>query len=193
MLEGLLVDLVPYNKAFADLEPAWRNSEVWFWASVGDRPVISKAQSKRQQEERAEWREQHGWHGAAFGIQTKDGKPLGDIALNWVVPHHRLAMMGAAIGDPAYWGGGYGTDALLLIVDYAFDWLDMHKLWLSTMSLNARVQRQMAKVGFKFEGRQREAFVADGQRVDNLIYGLLRDEWPGRAALVEKLGLRAKA
>jgi len=60
------------------------------------------------------------------------------------------------------------------------------------MSPNERVQRQMVKVGFKLEARQRETFVADGQRVDNLIYGLLREEWPGRAAMIEKLGLRAK-
>ena len=192
MLEGLLVDLVPYGKAYAEQEPVWRNSEAWFWASVGDRPLVSKAAVKRHQEEREERRERHGWQGVMFGIQSKDGKPLGDMGMNWVVPWHRLAMLGAAIGDEDYWGGGYGTDALLLLVDYAFDWLDMRKLWLATMSPNERVQRQMVKVGFKLEARQRETFVADGQRVDNLIYGLLREEWPGRAAMIEKLGLRAK-
>jgi RimJ/RimL family protein N-acetyltransferase len=127
-----------------------------------------------------------------FGIQTKDGKPIGDMGMNWVVPHHRLAMLGASIGEPAYWGGGYGTDALLLIVDYAFDWLDMHKVWLMTMALNARVVRQMEKVGFTLECRQREGTWVDGKPVDGLTYGILREEWPGREAVIERLGLKAR-
>ena len=190
MLEGLLVDLVPHSQTFDELRHKWDNSEAAFWGTAGDRPIYSRDAIRR-------WHEEHSAHSGprlrvSFGIQTKDGKPIGDISMGWVIPHHRLAMLGAVIGEPEYWGGGYGTDALLLLVDYAFDWLDMRKLWLATMSPNERVQRQMVKVGFKLEARQRETFVADGQRVDNLIYGLLREEWPGRAAMIEKLGLRAK-
>ena len=69
----------------------------------------------------------------------------------------------------------------------------MHRLWLGTMSLNERVQRQMQKVGFKLEARRRQAMFADGVWTDELIYGMLRVEWPGRAAMVERLGLRVKA
>ncbi len=192
MLEGLLVDLVPYGKEFLEREPAWHNSEAWFWARVGDRMPVTAAAIQRHRQERAERQERHGSQGVMFGIRTKDGKPLGDFALNWVVPHYRLAMLGAAIGEPDYWGGGYGTDALLLIVDYAFDWLDLRKVWLMTMSSNVRVARQMEKVGFRLEARQREALYADHTWVDALVYSLQRFDWPGRAAMVERLGLRAK-
>lgn len=193
MIEGLLVDLVPYGTAFDKLEHRWHNNESWFWATAGDRWVQSRADLERNQRERREWVEHNRSQNVWFGIQTKDGKPLGDIALNWVVPYHRLAMLGAAIGEPEYWGGGYGTDALTLIVDYAFDWLDLHKLWLGTMGINVRVQRQMEKVGFTLEARRRRMMYADGNWVDELNYGLLREEWPGRAAVIEKLGLRARA
>lgn len=176
MLEGLLVDLVPYGKPFLELEHKWHNGPAWYWAAVGDRPIVSRAMLERWHQERAEARADHRRDRVSFGVQTKDGKPLGDIALNWVLPHHRLGMLGAAIGEPEYWGGGYGTDALLLLLDYAFDWLDFRKVWLGTMGLNARVMRQMDKVGFTLEGRQREAFVADGQRTDHLLYGMLREE-----------------
>ena len=115
------------------------------------------------------------------------------MGLTWVRPYHRLAMLGAKICDPAYWSGGYGTDALLLVVDYAFDWLDMHKLWLTTTSFNQRVMRQMEKVGFTLEGQVRLETLADGQWHDGPIYGLLREEWPGRAAKIEQLGLRVRA
>jgi len=71
--------------------------------------------------------------------------PIGFFRAQRLVPHSRLAMLGARIGDPAYWGGGYGTDALLLLIEYAFDWLVMRKLWLGSTSANARVMRQMEK------------------------------------------------
>ena len=129
--------------------------------------------------------------GVTFGVQIKDGTPIGFFSLNWVVPFSRLAMLGARIGEPEYWGGGYGTDALTLLVDYAFDWLDMHKLWLGTTSYNARVQRQMEKVGFALEARARAEAYIDGAWYGGLLYGLLREEWPGRAAVIERIGLRA--
>lgn len=191
-LEGLLVDLVPYGKRYLEQEHRWHNSEAWFWATAGDRMILSQAAVERRQQERAEWMEQRGSKSVWFGIQTKDGLPIGDIALTWVMPFSRVAMLGAAIGDSEYWGGGYGTDALLLIVDYAFDWLDMHKLWLGTMGINVRVHRQMEKVGFICEGRSRSTFYADGQWTDEVVYGILRDEWPGRAAVIERLGLTAR-
>jgi RimJ/RimL family protein N-acetyltransferase len=96
------------------------------------------------------------------------------------------------IGNPDYWGGGYGTDALLLLVDYAFDWLDLRRLWLVTMAPNARVIRQMEKVGFTLECQIRQGTLVDGVYHDVLLYGLLREEWPGRTAMIERLGLHAK-
>jgi len=96
------------------------------------------------------------------------------------------------INELDYWGGGYGTDALLLLVDYAFGWLDMRRLWLDTMSSNARVLRQMQKVGFTLEAQLRSVAIADGQWNDEVVFGLMRDEWPGREAMIARLGLRAR-
>ena len=188
LLEGILVDLVPRGKAYSDLDPRWHNSEAWFWASAGNREIVSRVQLER---ERAEWQERPSRH-VVFGIQTKDGQAIGDISLGWVMAHHRLAMLGAAIGEPDYWGGGYGTDALLLIVDYAFNWLDLHKVWLGTMGLNERVLRQMEKVGFRQEVRRRGMFYADGVHTDEVVFGLLREEWPGREAMLQRVTLRGK-
>ncbi len=123
-------------------------------------------------------------------MQTKDGTPLGFFGVSDMSFHHRTAMLAARIGEAAYWGGGYGTDALLLLVDYCFDWLDMRRVWLKTMSTNVRVHRQMEKVGFVREGVEREATFGDGERCAWISYGLLREEWPGRAAMIARLGLR---
>ncbi len=192
MLEGLLVDLVPYGKAFTDLEHRWRNHEASFYGSGGDRYFVTQAMVRRMMQEWAEERERGEDPGVAFGIRTKDGKPIGYMGINWLVPYYRLAMLGAKIGEPEYWGGGYGTDALLLLLEYAFDWLDIRKAWLMTTTMNHRVMRQMEKVGFTLEAQQRHAALADGVWYDWLAYGLLREEWPGRAAVIERIGLHAR-
>jgi len=59
--------------------------------------------------------------------------------------------------------------------------LDVRKAWLMTSSMNNRVMRQMEKVGFMLEARFRQSTRADGVWLDWLAYGLLREEWPGRA------------
>lgn len=190
MLEGLLVDLVPYGKRFMDRDHAWWNNESVFWASMGDRNFSSKAQVEKEHREWSESTEPE--TGVPFGVLAKDGTPLGYFGINWIDEASRVGNLGASIGEEAYWGGGYGTDALLLLLDYAFDWLDLRRVWLVTMASNKRVIRQMEKIGFQLEARQRQATAADGVWVDAVSYGLMREEWPGRAVMIEKLGLRAR-
>ena len=192
-LHGLLVDLVPMTRVFGDekMYEYW-NNESRLWATMGDRAPTSKAQIKRIVEERSAGREQ-GYTGVHFMMKARDGNVIGSIGLGWVNEWHRFAWVGAWIGDPGYWGGGHGTDALLLVCQYAFDWLDLRRLILVTMGLNERAQKNVEHVGFRLEGRQREATLVDGRLVDGLTYGMLRDEWQGREALVELLEMRQKA
>ncbi|NDJ76435.1 MAG: GNAT family N-acetyltransferase [Chloroflexi bacterium] len=192
MLEGLLVDLVPYDPQFRELEGKWWNGPAGFWNGVGDRPLMTAAQMARWMEGRMDDREQAERQAVGFGIQTKDGVRIGRISLNRVRYPHRIASMGAMIGDPDYWGSGYGTDAVLLAVDYAFDWLDMHKAVLMTLGTNQRVIRQAAKLGFTLEQTVRKVFLVDGAFEDGLRYGLLRAAWPGRETLIQQIGLRAR-
>jgi len=191
LLEGLLVDLVPFGKRFEDHEHTWYNSPGVFYWAVGGRWIRTKTQIEQDRR----WREEHLEHTRnqiIFGVQAKDETPLGLFGINHMMPFSRVATLTAFIGEPDYWGGGYGTDALLLLADYAFDWLDLRKIWLMTMSLNARVLRQMEKVGFTLEANQRQAARANRAWVDIPVYGLLREEWPGRAAMIEQLGLEAR-
>lgn len=190
-LEGLLVDLVPYGKAFQANDHAWQNhAEANYWSTMGEIHFTSRAQIEREHQEWAE--SETPGTGVPMGIQTKDGTPLGYFGVNFLSYTHRVANLGAVIFEPEYWGGGYGTDALLLITDFAFDWLDMRRVWLGTMSINARVLRMMEKVGFHLEARLRSESLAGGQWVDEMVYGMLREEWPGRDVLIERLGITAR-
>ena len=191
MLEGLLVDLVPYGRDFDARDHTWRNGPGMFYWSMGGHWFITREMLKRWQREDAE-REHHNPYRIEFGVRTKDGVPIGVFGVREWSPVHRLASLTAMIGEPDYWGGGYGTDALLLVIDYAFDWLDARKVWLMTMAENARVLRQMEKVGLRLEAQCREAAWANQAWSDAPIFGMMRDEWPGRAVMIERLGLHEK-
>jgi len=193
MLKGLLVDLEPFTSEWEKtIMHAHFNNESKLWATMGDNSPITRAEIKRMQEERAEGRER-GYPGVHFMMRARDGKIIGSMGIGWISYQNRVAWLGAWIGEQDYWGGGHGTDALLLLCDYAFDWLDMRRLCLGTMAINERAQRNVEKVGFKLEGRKRGETLVNGEWLDGLSYGMMREEWVGREALVEQLGLRERA
>ncbi|WP_084050838.1 GNAT family N-acetyltransferase [Deinococcus hopiensis] len=85
--------------------------------------------------------------------------------------------LGILILDPAYWGGGVGTQALALWVADTFDWTDAHVLTVTTWSGNERMIRLARRLGFRECGRVREARVLGGRRFDQVRLDLLRAEW----------------
>ncbi|STA92047.1 GNAT family N-acetyltransferase [Clostridium cochlearium] len=81
------------------------------------------------------------------------------------------------IGDSSEWGKGYGSEALFLVMDFAFRELNLHRLQLITISYNERAIKSYEKLGFKKEGIYREAVNRDGKRYDIYLYGILKREW----------------
>lgn len=106
-----------------------------------------------------------------------DDTLIGLVGLADVQWTNQTAMLGIAIGDPAYWGKGYGSDALRLIVNYAFDELNLYRVWLSVIGYNARAIAVYEKAGFKPEGIGQCAIQREGKRHDLIYYGILREEW----------------
>lgn len=189
MLQGVLVDLVPHTTPFDSHEKEWMLGPMREWWGLDGLTTEAFVQQRREIRQA----EIDAGHLVRFGVMTKEAVPIGTFILRGVSPYHRTAEVGAGIGDPAYWGRGYGSDAMLLIVEYAFEWLDLRRLWLTTRGDNVRAQRQVERCGFKQEGTRRLT-VRDsrGQWVDLVTYGLLREEWPGRESMVQRLKLREK-
>jgi len=89
----------------------------------------------------------------------------------------RKAEIGIMIGEKAYWNQGYGTEAMLLMLQHGFETLNLHRIYLKVYSTNPRAIRAYEKVGFVHEGRLREAHYADGVFADDLVMSMLRPEW----------------
>ena len=96
---------------------------------------------------------------------------VGLWVVNWASAE---AMVGIGLGDRNYWGRGYGTDAMRLVVNYGFAELNLARVSLEAFAYNTRAIRSYEKAGFSQEGRQRERMRRDGQRLDVVRMGILR-------------------
>ena len=105
-----------------------------------------------------------------FNIVLNDGDRLiGRCMLFQVDQVNRAAMLGMVIGEKEYWSSGYGLEATRLLLDYAFNLLNLNSVMLGVYSFNKRAIRCYQKAGFKEIGVRRQAR-AFGSRVYDLIY-----------------------
>jgi RimJ/RimL family protein N-acetyltransferase len=92
----------------------------------------------------------------------------------------RNGWIGIGIGPRAFWNKGYGTDAMRVLMRFAFTELNLERLTLNVFAYNERAQRSYLKAGFQVEGRQRERLRRGRRRYDMIFMGILRGEWQSR-------------
>lgn len=105
----------------------------------------------------------------------QDGAPVGIAGLNGIDPTWGIAELGYYV-DPESHGNGYATEAVELVVDYAFDQRRLDKLTADALATNEGSRRVLEKNDFVEEGRFREYAFVGGERVDVVRYGLLADD-----------------
>jgi RimJ/RimL family protein N-acetyltransferase len=81
------------------------------------------------------------------------------------------------IGEHDAWGHGFGTEAARLMLWLAFERMGLHRVGLSVFAFNERAIRSYRKAGFREEGRLRGAISRDGAWWDEILMGILRDDW----------------
>jgi RimJ/RimL family protein N-acetyltransferase len=117
-----------------------------------------------------------------FEIRLIDeDRVIGSAGLEGNLLMHHEAFLGIGIGEPSDWGQGYGTEAVQLILDYAFLELNLERVSLNVFSYNGRAISCYEKIGFSQEGCQRGMLIREGQRWDLVYMGILRDEWLSRS------------
>ena len=88
-----------------------------------------------------------------LAIDTLDGRHIGNCMYYDIDPERRQAEVGVMIGDRAYWGQGYGTDAVLTLLRHIFTETPIERVYLHTLVNNERAQRAFARAGFKPVGQ----------------------------------------
>jgi RimJ/RimL family protein N-acetyltransferase len=107
----------------------------------------------------------------------EEDRPVGFIDLggfDWVA---RSAWVAIGIGEPEYRGRGLGTDAMQVLVRFAFEQLNLHRINLTVFEYNQRALRSYEKCGFVLEGCQRQFLNREGRRWDMIYMGLLQEDW----------------
>lgn len=125
-----------------------------------------------------------------LAIETKDGVHIGVCGLHHGRPEDRHAELGIMIGEREYQSSGYGTDAVMTLLRFAFEQMNLNKVCLGVFEFNARAQAVYRKCGFVEEGRAREEYYQDGRYWDVIRMGVLRREF---AALHGAAGQGARA
>jgi RimJ/RimL family protein N-acetyltransferase len=120
-------------------------------------------------------------HAVAFGIAIRESdRLLGATGLHDMDFRNRHAQFGISLGDKNEWGKGYGTQATRLIVGYAFETLNLNRVWLHVYEDNRRGIHCYEKVGFKQEGVLRQDIFREGSYGNTIVMGILRAEWAAR-------------
>lgn len=164
--------LAPLNPDHAPKFTEWLNdSEVIQFLGLTHR-VYSLLAERRFLEETAAGTDP--W----FSIIEKDtDKLIGSCNLFKIDLINRTGEVGLMIGDKNFWNLGYGEEALSLLVDFAFNYMNLHNLMLETYSYNSRGIHCYEKVGFKEIGRRRQTRWINGQLFDTLVMDILSDEF----------------
>ena len=115
---------------------------------------------------------------ATFAIVTLDeDKLIGTVGLEQINNTNRAATLGIFIGDKEYLSKGYGTEAIRLLLDYGFNYMNLHSINLTVMSFNERAVKCYKKCGFKEVGRMRKNKFVNGAYYDTIIMDILESEF----------------
>lgn len=113
-----------------------------------------------------------------FAIVTlSENKIIGTIGLKDINTINRSAVLGIFIGEKDYLSKGYGTEAIRLILDFGFNYMNLHNIKLELISFNERALKCYKKCGFVETGRTRENVFVNGKYYDTISMDILSNEF----------------
>lgn len=167
------IRLTPLEAGDVEILNLWQNDQ-------GIRDIIMGFRGPVQLETTAQWietvRATNLKDRVVFAVR-RDGALKGVVQLHTIDWIHRKAILGVYIGDPAERGSGLGRAASGLILDYAYNGLDLERVWLEVLAPNTGAKRLYEQLGFIREGVLRSAYVLNGERVDIEHWGMLKGEY----------------
>jgi diamine N-acetyltransferase len=110
-------------------------------------------------------------------IETIKNRPIGIIGLHKIDWKDRNAEHGIFIGEKDCWSKGYGKDAHMILLNYAFNTLNLHKICSSAVAFNERSLRYHLSCGYRIEGKRRKQVYKKGKYHDLVLFGLFQGRW----------------
>ncbi len=110
-----------------------------------------------------------------FIIEDEENNRIGYTLIKNLDHKNRNAEIGLHL-DPSAQGKGYGKEAFQTLIQYCFNELNLHRLYLEVFDFNERAIKLYETLGFQTDGRMREAYFTQGAYCDILIMSLLENE-----------------
>lgn len=111
-----------------------------------------------------------------FTIEV-EGRPIGNMGIHHIDYRQGTAHTGVVIGEKEMWGQGYGAEAKMLLLHYAFNTLNLRKMCSVVYAFNERSLAYSKSCGYVEEGRRKEQYYIDGQYVDEVNLAIFRKDW----------------
>jgi len=118
---------------------------------------------------------QQRWELFLLATDKKTRETIGAVSL-FTYSQHKMADLGFWIAHDK-WGQGYATEVCKEVLKYAFEQMKLNRLQANHMVRNPASGRVLEKLGFKYEGLHKEAYVKDGEFVDLKFYSLLSSDY----------------
>jgi [ribosomal protein S5]-alanine N-acetyltransferase len=109
-----------------------------------------------------------------------DDAVIGTCTLFRIDPRHRHAEIGYALRSD-HWGRGIASEAVALVLDWAFRRLDLQRVEADIDPRNDGSRQLLARLGFRSEGVMRQRFFVGDEATDSEIFGLLAEDWGNRS------------
>ena len=112
-------------------------------------------------------------------VDLENDELIGNCGIMNINQKDRNAELGIFIGNEDKRNKGYGAEALRILLDYCFNYLNLNNVELGVMSFNERAIACYKKVGFKEYGRRRESYFLNGKYYDTIYMDILAKEFEG--------------
>lgn len=111
------------------------------------------------------------------GRTPAQDRPIGNIGIHGIERENGIATTGAAIGEKDCWGKGYGTEAKMILLEYAFNTLNLRKIYSRVLAINPRSRAYSEKCGYVLEAILPKHHFRQGRYVDELVLAVYADAW----------------
>ncbi|MBQ2872913.1 MAG: GNAT family N-acetyltransferase [Bacilli bacterium] len=168
---GKRIYLSPMNSEDYLKYAEWMNSDV-VAKNIGNYCSIVSIESEKA------WLEKATAEKYNFAIVDMENDMLiGNISLMKIHEVNRTAELGIFIGDENYHSKGYGSEAIMLILDYAFNHVNLNNIMLKVFARNKRAIKAYEKCGFKTFGVWKESRYFDGKYEDEIYMNITKKEY----------------
>jgi RimJ/RimL family protein N-acetyltransferase len=181
-----LVELRPVTREDVQRIADWLDdqevAEAWFGRyTYGDAAHLGYEPKEMIGASEAAWDEvfhdpHHEPHRDIFSVYTLSGEHIGEgqLSIDEALGDAQISVL---IGQKALWHHGYGTSAVIAMLEHIFEHLGLHRAWVDVPEYNTGARAMFEHIGFQHEGTLRQSRPHEGARHNSVILGMLANEY----------------